>query len=97
MDAYTYRHAEVACEALPLSTLADAVGTPAFVAKDREMPRVEKGDVLAVMSGGAYGFVQAPNYNCRPRAPEVLVDGDRYAVVRRRETYEDLVAGEETS
>ena len=68
-----------------------------FLAKDREMPRVEEGDLLAVMSGGAYGFVQASNYNSRPRPPEVLVDGDRYAVVRRRETYEDLVAGEETS
>ena len=61
------------------------------------MPRVEEGDLLAVMSGGAYGFVQASNYNSRPRPAEVLVDGDRYAVVRRRETYEDLVAGEETS
>ena len=49
---------------------------------------------MAVMSAGAYGFAMASNYNARPRAPEVLVDGDRYAVVRRRETYEDLVAGE---
>ena len=68
-----------------------------FLARDREMPRVDEGDLLAVMSGGAYGFVQASNYNSRPRPPEVLVDGDRYAVVRRRETYQDLVLGEETS
>jgi diaminopimelate decarboxylase len=61
------------------------------------MPRVEEGDLLAVMRGGAYDFVQASNYNSRPRPPEVLVDGDRYAVVRRRDTDEDLVAGEETS
>ena len=49
---------------------------------------------LAVMSAGAYGFVMASNYNARPRAAEVLVDGSRYTIVRRRESYEDLVAGE---
>ena len=65
-----------------------------FLAKDRELPRVEQGDLLAVMSAGAYGFAMASNYNTRPRAAEVLVDGDRYTIVRRRETYEDLVAGE---
>jgi diaminopimelate decarboxylase len=65
-----------------------------FLAKDRPLPRVEEGDLLAVMSAGAYGFVMASQYNARPRAPEVLVDGDRYTIVRRRETYEDLVAGE---
>jgi len=48
------------------------------------------------MSAGAYGFVMASNYNTRPRAVEVLVDGNRYTIVRRRETYEDLVAGETT-
>jgi len=65
-----------------------------FLAKDRTMPRVEEGDLLAVMSAGAYGFVMASNYNTRPRAAEALVDGNRYTIVRRRETYEDLVAGE---
>ncbi len=65
-----------------------------FLARDRELPRVEEGALLAVMSAGAYGFVMSSNYNDRPRAAEVLVDGDRYAIVRRRETYEDLVAGE---
>jgi diaminopimelate decarboxylase len=65
-----------------------------FLAKDRTMPRVEEGDLLAVMSAGAYGFAMASNYNTRPRAAEVLVDGNRYTIVRRRETYEDLVAGE---
>ncbi|MBI4247748.1 MAG: diaminopimelate decarboxylase [Candidatus Rokubacteria bacterium] len=77
---------------------ADVVGPVCesgdFLAKDRELPRPEEGDLLAVMSAGAYGFVMASNYNTRPRAVEVLVDGDRYAIVRRRETYEDLVAGE---
>lgn len=65
-----------------------------FLARDRTMPRVEEGELLAVMSAGAYGFVMASNYNDRPRAAAVLVDGDRYTIVRRRETYEDLVAGE---
>lgn len=67
-----------------------------FLAKDRELPRAEEGDLLAVMSAGAYGFAMASNYNARPRAVEVLVTGDRYTIVRRRETYEDLVAGETT-
>lgn len=67
-----------------------------FLAKDRELPRSEEGDLIAVMSAGAYGFAMASNYNARPRAVEVLVDGTRYTIVRRRETYEDLVAGEAT-
>jgi len=67
-----------------------------FLAKDRELARAEEGDLLAVMSAGAYGFAMASNYNTRPRAAEVLVDGNRYTIVRRRETYEDLVAGETT-
>ncbi len=65
-----------------------------FLAKDRELAETEESDFLAVMSAGAYGFVMSSNYNARPRAAEVLVDGNRYTIVRRRETYEDLVAGE---
>ena len=65
-----------------------------FLAKDRELAYVEQEDLLALMSAGAYGFAMASNYNTRPRAAEVLVDGNRYTIVRRRETYEDLVAGE---
>lgn len=65
-----------------------------FLARDRALPRAEEGDLLAVLSAGAYGFAMASNYNARPRPAEVLVDGDRYTIVRRRETYEDLVAGE---
>jgi diaminopimelate decarboxylase len=77
---------------------ADVVGpiceSGDFLAKDRDLPGSEEGDLLAVMSAGAYGFAMASNYNTRPRAAEVLVDGERYTIVRRRETYEDLVAGE---
>jgi diaminopimelate decarboxylase len=58
------------------------------------LPEVARGDLLAVFSAGAYGFVMASQYNSRPRPPEVLVEGDRWRVIRRRETYEDLIAPE---
>jgi diaminopimelate decarboxylase len=67
-----------------------------FLAKNRTLPRAEEGDLLGIMSAGAYGFAMASNYNTRPRAVEVLVQGEHYTIVRRRETYEDLVAGEAT-
>jgi diaminopimelate decarboxylase len=79
-------------------TPADVVGpvceSADFLAQDRPLPPLEAGDLLAVMSAGAYGFVMASNYNARPRAAAVLVDGDRFDVVRDRETQEDLVRGE---
>jgi diaminopimelate decarboxylase len=78
--------------------VADVVGpiceSGDFFAKDREMPRPERGDLLAVMSAGAYGFTMASNYNSHPKPPEVLADGDRYYVVRKRESFEDLIRGE---
>jgi len=66
-----------------------------FLAKDRAMALVEPGELLAVMSAGAYGFTMASNYNARPRAAEVLVKGDRHFIVRARESYEDLIRGED--
>jgi diaminopimelate decarboxylase len=78
--------------------VADVVGpiceSGDFFAKDREIPRPEPGDLLAVMSAGAYGFTMASNYNSHPRPPEVLVDGDKFYVVRQRETLDDLIRGE---
>jgi diaminopimelate decarboxylase len=65
-----------------------------FLVQDRELPEVVPGDLLAVMSAGAYGFAMASNYNARPRPPEVLVSGDRFSVIRARETYDDLIRGE---
>ena len=65
-----------------------------FLASGRTLPQVERGDLLAVHSAGAYGFAMSSNYNGRRRAAEVLVRGDRFAVVRERETYEDTVRGE---
>ncbi len=65
-----------------------------FLAKEREMPAVKRGDLLAVMSGGAYGFSMSSNYNSRPRVAEVMVRGNEYFVIRERETYNDLIKGE---
>jgi diaminopimelate decarboxylase len=67
-----------------------------FIAKDRELAALEPGDLLSVMSAGAYGFSLSSNYNSRPRAAEVLVSGDSYAIIRKRETYEDLIRLEMT-
>jgi diaminopimelate decarboxylase len=65
-----------------------------FLAKKRMLPRVEQGELLAVMSSGAYGFSMSSNYNSRPRVCEVMVKGATWDVIRTRETYEDLVRGE---
>jgi diaminopimelate decarboxylase len=65
-----------------------------FLAKDRAMPEAQPGDLLAVMSAGAYGFVMSSNYNSRPRVPEVLVKDGEIHVIRARENYADLVRGE---
>jgi len=77
---------------------ADVVGpiceSGDFLAKDREIAKCGPGDLLAVMSAGAYGFAMASNYNARPRPPEVLVRGDQFTTIRAREEYKDLLAGE---
>jgi len=77
---------------------ADIVGpvceTGDFLARDRNIQEVEQGDLLAVCTAGAYGFVQASNYNARPRSAEVMVEGTEVRVIRDRESYEDLIRGE---
>jgi diaminopimelate decarboxylase len=65
-----------------------------FLALDRPLPLVEAGDILAILGAGAYGFVMASTYNARPRPPELLVDGSRWAIARPREQLEDLTRGE---
>jgi diaminopimelate decarboxylase len=65
-----------------------------YLARDRDLPDAAEGDLLALTSAGAYGFSMASNYNSRPRPAEVLVKGDRWAVVREREHLADLVKGE---
>ncbi len=78
--------------------VADVVGpiceSGDFLAKDRKILQVHSGDLLAVMSAGAYGYTMSSNYNSRPRAAEVMVKKDAFHVVKTRESYEDLVAGE---
>jgi diaminopimelate decarboxylase len=75
--------------------VADIVGpvceTGDYLALDREMPAPRPGDLLAVLTAGAYGAVQAGTYNTRLLVPEVLVRGDRYAVIRPRPSYEELI------
>jgi diaminopimelate decarboxylase len=77
---------------------ADVVGPVCesgdFLARDREMPVVKPGDLLAIAGAGAYGFVLSSNYNSRPRAAEVLIRGSQLKVIRRRETFNDLIRGE---
>jgi len=77
---------------------ADIVGpiceSADFFAKERDVELYEPGELMAIMSAGAYGFSMASNYNSRPRACEVMVKGDRFFIIRKRETFEDLVRGE---
>jgi diaminopimelate decarboxylase len=78
--------------------LADIVGpiceTGDFLSRDREVPDAPPGDLLAVMSAGAYGFTMASNYCSRLRLPEVMVRNDAFDIIRKRQTYDDLIAGE---
>jgi len=79
--------------------LVDIVGpvcesSDAF-ATHRALPKVKEGDLLSIFSAGAYGFTMSSSYNSRPRPCEVLVDGDQYRIIRKRETHEDLVRGED--
>jgi diaminopimelate decarboxylase len=78
--------------------IADVVGpvceTGDFLARNREIAQSLPGDYLAVCTAGAYGFVASSNYNARPRPPEILVEGSQYRVIRKRESYDDLIRGE---
>lgn len=83
---------------IPGTRVNDVVGpvceTGDFLAKDRRLPSIQRGDLLATFSAGAYGMAMSSNYNSRLRAAEVLVDGAGHRLIRRRETYEDLVRTE---
>jgi diaminopimelate decarboxylase len=83
---------------LPGTRRQDVVGPVCesgdFLAKDRPLPEMQRGDLLAIFSAGAYGMAMASNYNSRPRAAEVLVTGRTHRLIRRRETFGDLVAAE---
>jgi diaminopimelate decarboxylase len=79
--------------------VADVVGpiceSSDFLAKGRKLPNLYSGELIAVMSAGAYGFSMSTNYNSRPRLAEVLVKDNEMFVIRKREDYEDLIRGEE--
>lgn len=83
---------------IPGTLVNDVVGPVCesgdFLAKDRRLPPVQRGDLLATFSAGAYGMAMSSNYNGRPRAAEVLVDGSQHRLIRRRETFADLVRAE---
>lgn len=81
-------------EKTPVDIVGPICESGDFLAKDRLLQAFEPGDLLAVMSAGAYGFTMASNYNSRPRPAEVLVKEDRYWVIRERECYDDLIRGE---
>ena len=91
-------HRIEAVEAAERRIQADVVGPVCesgdFLALDRELEAVQPGDLVAVFDVGAYGFVMASNYNSRPRGAEILVDGDRFAIVTKREEYATLVQQE---
>jgi diaminopimelate decarboxylase len=84
---------------MPETVKVDVVGpvceSSDFLAKDRDLPPVRRGDLLAVFTAGAYGFTMASHYNSRPNAAEVLVEGSSFRTIRRRETYQDLTVAEE--
>jgi diaminopimelate decarboxylase len=83
---------------IPGTILNDVVGPVCesgdYLAKDRRLPPLLRGDLLATFSAGAYGMAMSSNYNSRPRAAEILVDGSSHRLIRRRETYEDLIRPE---
>ena len=81
-------------ERAPYDIVGPVCETGDTFARDRALPQLSPGDLVAFMSAGAYGAVMASEYNTRPLVPEVLVKGDRYAVVRRRPTYEEMLARE---
>ncbi|MFN3478756.1 MAG: diaminopimelate decarboxylase family protein, partial [Thermodesulfovibrionales bacterium] len=94
----SYHHIQPVKKGKRKSIVADVVGpiceSSDFLARDREIQQVRKGEYLAIMSAGAYGFSMSSNYNSRPRAAEVIVKGKEYALIRKRETYKDLISGE---
>jgi len=78
----------------PMDVVGPVCESGDFFAQDRELPPLASGDRIALLSAGAYGFVMSSNYNSRPQLPEVLVDGLNVCLIRKRQSLEDLIAGE---
>jgi diaminopimelate decarboxylase len=87
-------HEPRAAKREPVDVVGPVCESGDFFAQDRELPEMKQGDLVALMSAGAYGFAMASNYNSRPLPAEVLVNGDRASLIRRRQTKEDLVREE---
>ena len=94
----SYHHIQPVVKSNNEEIVADVVGpiceSGDYLAKDRSIYRFDHGDLMAVMSAGAYGFTMSSNYNSRPRVAEILVRDDRYYVIRKREDFADLIKGE---
>lgn len=84
---------ETEATAVPVDIVGPICETSDFLARERPLPPVAAGDLLAVLHAGAYGYAMSSNYNGHLRPAEVLVEGDTFRVIRRRQTYEDLLAG----
>ena len=78
----------------PMDVVGPVCESGDYFARDRRLPPLGRGDLLAIYAAGAYGFVMSSQYNSRPRVAEVLVEGDQFKVIRRRESYDDLIAHE---
>jgi diaminopimelate decarboxylase len=81
-------------ETVPVDVVGPICESGDFLALDRPLRRVEPGELLAIGTAGAYGFSMSSTYNARPRPAEVMVAGSEHRLIRRRETYDDLVQGE---
>ncbi len=88
------QRADIALKAETVDIVGPVCETGDFFARDRELPTVDEGDLLAIMDAGAYGMVLASNYNTRPRAAEVLISGKSAKVIRRREKISELLRNE---
>jgi len=93
-SAHSSRNSKDARDEVVTDLVGPVCETGDFLARGRRLPAVEQGDLLAIFTAGAYGFVLSSNYNARPRPAEVLVEGRRWVIARRRETLRDLVRGE---
>ena len=95
----SYHHIQPVIQRGRRDIIADVVGpiceSSDYLARGRSIPELERGELMAIMSAGAYGFTMSSNYNARPRIPEVLVRDNRFYVIRKREEYADLIRGEE--
>jgi diaminopimelate decarboxylase len=78
----------------PMDVVGPVCESGDFFAQDRPLPPLAQDDAIAILSSGAYGFVMSSNYNSRPLLPEILVDGAQYRLVRKRQSLDDLIAGE---